>query len=223
MDAEVSEFLQAIGETTSEEWRGFRFHRGELEGKPVVIGKAGVGKSLSALVTQHLCEHYRPARLIFTGLAGAIDPALEVGDTVIAEESLQYDLDASPLGFAVGEVPFTDYRFMSSDRTLVRLAQQVKPVDGKAITGRIGTGDRFLSQRDRELVEWLRSELRVTACEMEGASVALAAAVNDVPFLLVRTISDRADGTAPKDFNAFLRNASRNSLAFVRQVLAGLR
>jgi 5'-methylthioadenosine/S-adenosylhomocysteine nucleosidase len=220
MDGEIAEFLQSMTQTSTEGWRGFRFHYGEIDQERVVVAKAGVGKSLSALVSQHLIERFAPARLIFTGLAGAVDQSLDVGDMMVARDCVQYDIDASPIGFEVGEIPFTPYRFLPCDRELVRAAAAVSPESGRVVTGRIGTGDRFLTKRDEELVRWLRETLEVTACEMEGASVGLAAAVNDIPFLLLRTISDRADGAAPKDFSAFLTRASRNSLAFVRGLLA---
>lgn len=220
MDGEIAAFLQVISSQVQEKWHGFAVVRGTLDARQVVVSKSGVGKSLSAAVTQHLMDRYAPSRVIFTGLAGAIAPEIEPGDTLVARDCLQYDLDATALGFKLGEVPYTPYRILTSDPALVEIARHYQPAQGRLMVGRVLTGDRFLVESGAPQFQYLRRDLEGDAVEMEGASVALVATVNRVPFLIVRTISDRADGNADIDFNAFLADASRNSLACVRHILA---
>lgn len=221
MDGEIAAFLQVVSGQVQEKWHGFNIVRGTLDARQVVVAKSGVGKTLSAAVTQHLIDRHAPNRIILTGLAGAIAPGLEPGDTLVARDCLQYDLDATALGFKLGEVPYTPYRILTSDAGLVEVARRYQPLQGRAVVGRILTADRFLVEAGSMQYEYLRRDLQGDAVEMEGASVALVATINRVPFVIVRTISDRADGSADIDFNAFLSDASRNSLACVRHILSG--
>ncbi len=219
---ELTELFGRASLTSSEEWHGFTSHRGRLSGKEVVIARAGVGKSLSAMVAQHLIDRYQPEALLFTGIAGALRSSIEIGDMVIARDCLQYDLDARPAGFPLGQVPFTDLRIIDCDERLHGIAMGFQPAGFRVVAGRILTGDQFLTQADRESHRYLVEELGGTAVEMEGASVGLVATINEVPFLLVRVISDRADGKASTDFARFLPLASRRTGELVAYLLSRL-
>ena len=220
MDGEIAAFLEQLQGTAEQKWNGFVFYRGYLDGHDVVVSRSGVGKSLSAAVTQHLIDRYTPERIVFTGLAGAIAPGLEIGDTLIARDCLQYDLDVTALGFKLGEVPFTPYRILNCDPALIAAAEGYLPQHGRIHSGRVLTGDRFLVHAGTAEYAYLRTDLRGDAVEMEGASVGLIAALNRLPFLIVRTISDKADGESGISLTAFLAAASLNSLACVRHILA---
>ena len=222
LEEEIAAFLELLRARVDQAWNGFRFHCGTLQGSEVVVSRSGVGKSLSAAVTQHLIDRYSPARLLLTGLAGAIAPQLEVGDTLVARDCLQYDLDATALGFKLGEIPYTPYRILESDPALLTAALGYRPRRGRLHSGRILTGDRFLVSAGAQRYGYLRSELLGDAVEMEGASVALVARLNGVPFLIVRTISDCADGKPGGNLRAILADVSRNSLACVQHVLAAV-
>ncbi len=219
---ELTELLSRASIEAVERWHGFTFHRGRLSGKEVVIARTGVGKSLSAMLAQHLIDRYRPQALLFSGIAGALRPQLEIGDMVVARDCLQYDLDARPAGFALGQVPFTDIRIIACDERLREIALSFQPAGYRITEGRILTGDLFLTRADRESHRYLVEELEGTAVEMEGASVGLVATINETPFLLVRVISDRADGAASVDFARFLPEASARTGALVAYLLARL-
>ena len=219
MDAEIDGFVATIDFRKKEIWNGFPFTCGVLYGHEVVIAKSGVGKTLSAMVTQRIIDAYAPTQILVTGIAGALNTAYGVGDTVIAESCVQHDMDATALGFARGEVPYTRHRFIECDARLVDAAAEYKPTAGSIHRGRIVTGDVFVRDRSDASVAYLTEELSGDAVEMEGASIGLVAAMNGIGFLLIRTISDLADGTAPRDFSAFLRRVARNSLMCVRHVL----
>mgnify|MGYP003563992990 CR=1 FL=1 len=200
---------------------------GELEGVPVALARAGVGKAMSALSAQSMIEvlerrGYEIRAILFTGLAGALNPQYEIGDTVFSLDCVQHDLDAVSLGIPRGTVPYTGYRFLVADPRLLAAAETYHPGEGTVRFGRILTGDQFINRRDDPTLAYLREELAGDAAEMEGAAVALCAAVNRIPFLLIRTISDRADGSAAVNFTQFLPVASENSLRAVCGILTAL-
>ena len=217
----MSEFLAALENQKEEKWTDFAFYTGSIENKEVVVAKSGVGKVMAALVAQHIIEFYKPEAIIVTGLAGGLSHHLEIGDTLVAEDCIQHDLNAISLGFKRGEVPYSPYRFLSCDKKLLALAMQCIPENGKVVKGRILTGDQFITNRTLKSLQYLYDDLAGDAVEMEGAAVGLVATVNKVPFLLIRTISDKADAVTHVDFRAFLPKASRNSLHFVRSILRG--
>jgi 5'-methylthioadenosine/S-adenosylhomocysteine nucleosidase len=219
MDSEISEFLSKLDSRQAVAWNGFAQHRGRLEGQEVLISKSGVGKVMSAMVTQHLIDTWHPKAVIFTGLAGSLRPHIDIGDTLLAADLVQHDLETAGLGLPRGQVPFSDYRFMPSNPVLLELAAGFAPNQGRLHQGRICTGDQFITHREMNSHAYLTEELDGDGVEMEGASVALVCTVNRVPFLVARTISDRADGSASNNFAAFLPQASRNSLDFLQFLL----
>lgn len=222
LDEEIAELREAITAETKETWRGFSFWRGRIEGREVVLAKTGVGKSLSALVTQHLVDRFTPTEILFCGIAGSLTPTLEIGDLLVARDCLQHDMDARPVGFPLGQIPFTPFRVLTCDGSLVEAALSFTPAGYRVISGRVLTGDQFLTSSDRASHRYLTEELAGDAVEMEGASVALVAAVNEIPFLLVRAISDRADGGAPRSFNRFLTLAARRTFDIILHVLRSI-
>ena len=181
-----------------------------------------MGKTLSAMLTQYLIDRYAPSRIVFTGVAGALDPELEIGDTLVAESCMQYDMDVTALGFKLGEVPYTPYRVLSCDPELVDSARTCRPSGGAVRVGHVLTGDTFVVTSKDESHRYLRDELAGDAVEMEGASAGLVATVNEVPFVIVRTISDKADASTSVNFAKFVKQASRNAWEFVDHIMAGL-
>jgi 5'-methylthioadenosine/S-adenosylhomocysteine nucleosidase len=215
MDREIDEFLSQLKNPQKHDWNGFTQHRGQLEGHDVLVSKSGVGKVMSAMVTQHLIDTWSPKAVIFTGLAGSLRSHIDIGDTLLAADLVQHDLETAGLRLPRGQVPFSDYRFMPANPILLELATGFTPNKGKLHKGRICTGDQFITHREMDSHAYLTEELDGDGVEMEGASVALVCSVNRVPFLVARTISDRADGSAFSSFEAFLPQASQNSLDLV--------
>lgn len=214
--------------------RGERFVRGVFDGRSVVLGTVGVGKVNSAMVATLAIDHLEPDLVVFTGVAGAVDPALEIGDVVIAQWVVQHDagiVDAD--GFHIyqaGHVPF----FNPTDRLGYRPSLEVlararsvadhidlAPVLGRVprlVIGAVATGDRFI-QSDTERRN-LHESLAVHAVEMEGAAVAQVAECLGVDHLVVRAVSDLAGADAPFDFDRFLADVSVNSTRVVRALVA---
>ncbi|MBW8888152.1 MAG: 5'-methylthioadenosine/adenosylhomocysteine nucleosidase [Fibrobacteres bacterium] len=222
MDAEIVEFLAHSELLRREEWNGFTFYAIRLEGREAVLAKCGIGKVFAALVSQHLIDAYAPSRMLFTGVAGALNPAYEIGDVVVSRDCMQHDVDGRVLGFARGNLLYTDLKVFAADEAMARLAAGA-PAQGHRIhTGRILTGDQFMNRDEINHHRYLMEEMAGDAVEMEGGAMAQVCAVNKVPFLVVRTISDRADGDAVHDFNRFLPVVAHNSFAIVRYVLSRL-
>ncbi|HKJ85650.1 MAG TPA: 5'-methylthioadenosine/adenosylhomocysteine nucleosidase [Spirochaetia bacterium] len=219
MDGEVAAIVAGMDVDASGEWRGFPVVRGVISGTPVVVSRTGVGKSLSAMLCQHLIDEYAPERIIFTGVAGALRSDLEIGDTVIADDTMQHDMDVSALGFERGRIPYSPHRFFTCDPALVEAAMAVDPPHGSVHRGRILTGDQFIADPARR--EELASTFDGIAVEMEGASVGLVATVNEIPFLLIRTISDHSDGSAV-EFEKVVAFAAESSWHYLCRILENL-
>jgi 5'-methylthioadenosine/S-adenosylhomocysteine nucleosidase len=222
MEEEVAEFLAHAHVTRTVKRPHFKIHEAELFGTPVVIVKCGVGKVFAALITQYLADHYSLAGVISTGVAGGLAPALAIGDVVVSRDCIHHDMDVRALGFPRGHIPFTDFRIFWGDEALMKRALETKLESGHRVAaGRILTGDQFISGARHETHGHLTDELEGDAVDMESAAIAQVCFVNAVPFLSVRTLSDKADGTAHVDFGAFLPEVVRNSFAVVRGILSG--
>ena len=216
--------------------------RGALGGRDVVLvhshwGKVAAASTATWLVTAHAVD-----RILFTGVAGALDPALRVGDVVVASETVQHDMDARPI-LPRHEIPLLGTSVLATDEAgraaLERAARAwldesfETDVDAatrerfaldrpRVMLGGVASGDRFVHAPGD--AEELRARLPGALCvEMEGAAVAQVCAAFDVPFTLLRTISDAADAGAPVDFPAFVEQVARRyALGIVTRWLEGV-
>ena len=194
---------------------GREFWQGNIHGKPVVLALSGIGKVAAATTATALVERFKVQRLVFTGVAGGLAPQVQVGDVVLGTQYLQHDFDASPL-FPRYEIPGYGRTRFDADPSLFAIFLEAAPavfhwsLGGKHINvhaGLVVSGDRFVSSATEALA--LHSALPDAKCvEMEGAAVAQVCHDYGVPFLAVRTISDRADGTAHLDFAQFVRDVA---------------
>lgn len=199
------------------------FYVGTIYGKDVVVCKSGVGKVNAAITTQLLVDHFSVTNIIFTGVAGAVDPKLNIGDIVISNDALQHDIDASPLGFKQGEVPMFDYpSVFPADKNLIQLAEQAANTlpDVNVIKGTILSGDQFIA--DHQKVAKLGDQFGGSCVEMEGASVAHVAMLNQIPFVIIRSMSDKANGEANVNFTEFTKLASERSFSIVNYMVENI-
>lgn len=215
---EIEAFCSAMQITETQYWCGATTQIGKIKGIETIVTTCGVGKVSAAMTTQHLIDTYRPDAFIFSGLAGALNPVYEIGDILVARDCVQHDLDASEMGFPRGTVPYTDYRFFETDKILCQYALSAH-VSHTIHLGRIVTGDQFVSKRELAHMQYLTHELAGDAVEMEGAAVGQVCTMNKVPFLIIRTISDRANQDAFIDFTRFLPVVASNSLEVVLHIL----
>ncbi|MBT8213272.1 MAG: 5'-methylthioadenosine/adenosylhomocysteine nucleosidase [Acidimicrobiia bacterium] len=225
--AQEYEAVEALMENRTSE-RDFLL--GDVEGRRVCLAMTGIGKVNAAVSATQMCERTAPSALVFTGVAGGLDPALDIGDVVIGHTLIQHD--AGVLGddgiatYQAGHIPFynpTDQLgFHPSDRllTAVRLAVASAPeetIGCRIMFGTILTGDQFLeSDRERQR---LRERFSAHAIEMEGGAVAQVAARYGVDHLAIRTLSDRAGQTSSTDFSTFLDRVARQTTDLIRLLL----
>lgn len=221
MDVEIDAYLRHLTQHVSSDWNGMTFHEGALAGAQVVVVKCQVGKVFAAMMTQHLIDRYAPCSIFFTGVAGALNSQLEIGDVVVSKDCMQHDMDATALGLPRGAIPFTELRIFAADAQLLALACEA-PITHRVLAGRILTGDQFVAASNRAAYRYLTDELHGDAVEMEGAAVAQVCHVNRISFLLVRTLSDKADDNASADFNALLPEIADNSWRIISYVLSRL-
>ncbi len=219
MDGEIKAFIENSSITETVSWNGFTFYKGRLENRDVVIAKTGVGKVLSALISQKMIDIFSPSAVLFTGIAGSLNNTLDIGDILIGRDTVQHDIDATRFGFKRGEIPYSGYRFIDSDKTLFNLASTYKSGTCKTLPGRILTGDQFIAEVSSEKYSYLKDELKGDCVEMEGAAVALVAHINQIPHLIIRTISDKADGKTKTGIKKLMKTASENSIRIVSHIL----
>ncbi|MDQ0900016.1 5'-methylthioadenosine/adenosylhomocysteine nucleosidase [Paenibacillus sp. V4I7] len=201
---------------------GITFRDGTYFNKQVVVCRTGVGKVNAAVTTQILIDSFGVEAVIFTGVAGALDPELNIGDLVISSECMQHDMDVTALGFPRGVIPYEAKSIFEADSKLVELAvaSGEKLFAGKVKKGRVLSGDQFIASR--EVVASLYEELDGVCVEMEGASVAQVCSMNATPYVVLRSMSDKADGSAHVNFAEFTVQASENSYKMVEDIVKHL-
>ena len=226
MDNEV-EFLLAEADIDHvDTFGGVEFHVGELSGQHVVITRSGIGKVLSASATSAMLNNYDISKVIFTGIAGGVGDDTKVLDEVVATRLVQHDYGTMTNdGFVwttgnTGETTGKDGYYFC-DEELVQLAYnsavQVMG-DEHVFKGTIATGDQFIASE--EYVKKLQKDFDALACEMEGASIAAVCTQYEKPFVVIRAMSDKADGNAPESIENMGDIAADNSSRIVIQMLS---
>ena len=218
MSVEIEALIAELEGRSSETVSGVEFNTGSLFGKNIVVARCGVGKVFAAICAEAMILRYSPALLVNTGVGGALAGDLRPTDTVIAETLLQHDMDTSPLGDPKGLISGINRIYFDTDKRAAEIVLAAAERLGiRARLGRVASGDRFVA--DRADKERIVSEFSADVCEMEGGAIAHTAFVNNTPFLVVRAISDSADGAADMDYPTFLPIAAKNSAALTRELI----
>ena len=220
MQIEIDRILERVEAPVKRVESGIEYVSGKLLEQDAVVAKCGIGKVNAAALTQALLAA-GARRLVFTGVAGAVDPALRVGDVVVSRDAVQHDVDVTGLGYALGEVPGTGTAW-DADPALVAAARAAAAeLPGvKVLVGRVASGDTFVA--DAATTERLRRDFDAACTEMEGAAVAQVCHRWGVPFVIVRSVSDSADHDAEVSFRAFTEVAAANADRVVRGLLRRL-
>lgn len=220
MELEVEELKAELSAVSITQRAGMEFFEGTLKGASVVIVRSGVGKVNAALCVQILADCFQVTHIINTGVAGSLNPLLNIGDILISNDALYHDVDASLFGYKLGEVPQLGVREFPADKRLASLAmeicEQVNP-GICAVSGRVITGDQFISSR--EVKARLISEFQGDCTEMEGAAIAHGAYLNNIPFVIIRAISDKADDSSQVEYPVFERAAAKHSARLVKEMV----
>lgn len=196
------------------------FYEGTLAGKKAVVVRSGIGKVNAGICAQILADVFSVEAIINTGIAGSLNKDINIGDIVVSTDVVQHDMDATGFGYRKGQIPQMPVFFFNADERLRKLAvkvcSEVNP-DIQVFEGRIASGDQFVC--DQDVKDGIVSEFSAYATEMEGAAIGQAAYLNDVPFLVIRAISDKADGSAQMDYSEFEKAAIVHSVNLTLKML----
>ena len=189
---------------------GMTFTRGRILDRDVVLATCGVSKVNAALYTQIMIDSFRPSCILLTGVAGSMDPSAKQMDLIVADKLTFHDVNPHQLEFC-----FPNQVWVRTDKELTDLIRQ--NAQG-SLSGAIITGDQFITSRNnkRQLKKRFPEALAV---EMEGCAVAHACYVNEVPFAVIRCISDLADSGAEDSYDAFEKKAAEKSAGVILKTI----
>ena len=195
MELEVDALKAAMEVKNTVTRAGMEFKEGTLNGADVVVVRSGIGKVNAALCVQILVDLFQITHVINTGVAGSLNADLDIGDILISKDAIHHDVDATVFGYPLGELPQMGIREFIADEKLVNLAvescKKVNP-DLTVRTGRVVSGDQFIAH---------------------------GAYLNKIPFIVIRAISDKADGSAEMDYTAFEHEAAKHSARLVEDLV----
>ena len=221
MEVEVAILKEKMEDVRIIKKASMDFYEGILAGKKVVVVRSGIGKVNAGICAQILADVFSVDAIINTGIAGSLNKNINIGDIVLSADVVQHDMDATGFGYRKGQIPQMPVFFFNADDNLRRLAAEVcKEVnpDIQVFEGRIASGDQFVC--DQDVKNRIVSEFSAYATEMEGAAIGQAAYLNEIPFLVVRAISDKADGSAQMDYSEFEKAAVDHSVRLTLNMLA---
>ena len=223
MEEEVAKLKENMQIQETSVIAGMEFCQGICEGQNVVIVRSGIGKVNAAVCTQILCDVFKVNAIINTGVAGSLKNEINIGDIVLSEDALQHDMDATGFGYDPGVIPRMEESIFKGDETLLKLAQkvcqEVNP-DIQVFRGRVVSGDQFIS--DHDVKQRIVNSFGGFCTEMEGAAIAQTAWLNKVPYLVIRAISDKADGSAEMDYSEFEMKAIEHTVRLMTGMLKNM-
>lgn len=219
MEQEAREIIDHLDNLTESSKANQYFYEGKIQDTEVVLVRSGIGKVNAAIAATLLIEVYKVDAVINTGSAGGIGDSLAVEDLVISRELSYNDADARAFGYDFGQIPQMPSRY-TSDQYLVELFKQAairKNWDIKE--GLIVTGDSFIS--DHKKVSEIREQFSdVLVTEMEGAAIAQTCYQFDIPFVVIRAVSDVSDEEASLSFDEFIEKVGKKSAETVLEFIA---
>lgn len=207
VDEELTEVLKIFDSVKEEVYNGKTFYISNN----IVVVQCGVGKVNAALTTQMLIDKYNVKKIINIGVAGSVDNSLNVGDIVVADKLVQYDFDLTAFGRKLGEMKNIG-EYISVDPSLINVFK-----DKNVKIGCISSGDKFVN--DINLKNFIREYFGALCVEMEGASIAQVCFVNKIPFIVIRSISDKLDGTSTIEYDEFVSESSKTVVSLLKSVI----
>lgn len=223
MAEEVSILKESMNDVHIVKKAGMEFYTGTLEGKQVVVVMSGIGKVNAAVCTQILVDVFEVDAIINTGVAGSLNAEINIADIVLSTDAIQHDVDVTNWDYKHGQIPRMETSTFVADKQLLECAKRVcKEVNPEiqVFEGRVVSGDQFICNKAKK--QWLAEYFDAQCTEMEGASIAQAAYLNQVPFLIVRAISDKADDSADMAYEEFEHKAIGYTVKLVRGLLQAL-
>jgi len=215
MEAETAAIKQELQDPTEELVSGVRFICGRWQGREVVVATCGIGKVFAALCAQTMILNYHPTCIINCGVAGGLNPAYGLLDVVLARDVVQHDMDTSPIGDPKGLLSGINKIELPADQALTQqLAEAARGLGLEVHLGRIESRDQLLAHEGKK--QQLVAEFAADCCEMEGAAIGQVCYVNQLPFAILRTLSDGAGSDAQRDCPTFAAKAAAQSIDILR-------
>ena len=217
MDEEIEPLLAHFDNVNVVEFANNKYYEVNYKGLDIVVAYSKIGKVFASLTATTMIQKFACDTLLFSGVAGGINPELKIGDLIIADKLCQHDLDITAFGHPNGFVPGGKV-FVETTESLRNIAKKVASENNlKVIEGTIATGDQFVHSTERK--DFIQSTFNADALEMEGASVAVVCDALNVPFFILRAISDTADMDAGFDFDEFLKSSAKNSADYLIKIV----
>jgi adenosylhomocysteine nucleosidase len=222
MDEEISLLQQSLDNPTTIKHAHLTIYCGELNGAQVVLVKCGIGKVAAAVATTIIIETFKPDFVVNTGSAGGFDKELEIGDLVIANEVVHHDADLTHFGYALGQCAGMPETFLCDSQLIAAAQVAARSLDEvKTKRGLICTGDAFIGS-DEAAAKLLSHFPAIVAAEMEGVAIGQTCYLLNVPFLVIRSLSDIAGKASTLSFPEYLQQAAKHSAMLVMAMIAQL-
>ena len=200
---------------------GVEYCRGTLHGVDVVTAVCGIGKVFAAICAEAMILKYGVELVINTGVGGSLNESLGIGNILIAESVCQHDMDTSPIGDPKGLLSGINKIYLQCDKEYAKkIAEAAEQSEITYRTGLVATGDQFVNSS--EIKERIVREFNADVCEMEGGSIGHVCYVNNVPFVIVRAVSDDASGKSHMDYSEFAPMAAKNSIKVIETFVKNL-
>lgn len=223
MDVEVALLKDHIQNAKQLTYAGMNFSEGKIGETEVVVVKSGVGKVNAACCVQLLADRFGVTHIINTGVAGALNHLIHIGDIVVSTSAVYHDVDATVFGYRKGEVPQMGMFSFHADKKLrtraVTAVREVAP-EVNVFEGRVASGDQIIASR--AVKEEIIKECGGFCAEMEGAAIAHASTINNIPFVIIRAISDQADESVTISYEEFEAKAAEHCAAIVEHMISSI-
>jgi adenosylhomocysteine nucleosidase len=222
MDIEVQALKELMDNAEINKISTVDFYSGKISGVDTIVAVAGVGKVNAAVCAQTMILKYSPDVIINVGVAGGLDPDFGIGDIAVAQAVVEHDMDTSPIGDDIGFISGINKVQMECDDKIANLMEQAaKSIGLNVKRGIIASGDQFISKQSER--DKIIGNFGAIAAEMEGASIGHVCTMNNVPFGVLRAISDGANSDSVMDYPTFAKMAAGNSIKIIKYMLEVLK
>ena len=220
MELEIALLKEAISNCKETKIGKFTFYEGILEGKAVVVLLSGIGKVSAAVGTTLLIERYHPKLIVNTGTAGGLADTL-VHDIILATEVCYHDVDVTAFGYEIGQQAQMPPAFIANTQWTEKLKQVAERYSHTLHYGQVVSGDSFISSPTR-LQEIANTFPKAKAVEMEAAAIAQTCYLLNIPFVMLRAISDKAGEGNAVSYETFVVEAGKLSATIIKAFLASI-
>lgn len=222
MDEEIALLKLKMKQITEQNISGIDFYQGQLAGKDIVLTKSGIGKVNAAKTTTILNEKFKPSFVINAGSAGGLKHKHSVGDIIISSKVIHHDVDATVFNYKLGQVPQMPEAFIANKELIQLVEKSILTLNLSADLGVVATGDSFIGRNEQ--VEYIKDNFpEVVAVEMEAASIAQICYSYNIPFVIIRALSDIAGKNSSISFDEFLKEASNNSAKVIIETIKNIK